>query len=135
LPEQIYLLTAVTAYRRSLFRNTALAREASRCIHDSSHWGDASVLCWVLMPDHWHGLVQLGERDDLAVVMNRFKGAVSRRLQCAQTNHVWSPGYHDRALRHEDDLRAVARYIVANPLRAGLVSHVLDYPYWDCIWL
>jgi len=29
----------------------------------------------------------------------------------------------------------IARYIVANPLRAGLVSRVGDYPLWDACWL
>jgi hypothetical protein len=29
----------------------------------------------------------------------------------------------------------VARYIVANPLRAGLVEHLGDYPLWDAVWL
>jgi REP element-mobilizing transposase RayT len=133
LPGHIYLLTAVTACRRPLFKDVDLASEACRCIYEVSHWGDASLLCWVLMPDHWHGLVQLGDRDEVTTVMRRFKSAISRRLHCSPA--VWAPGYHDRALRQDDDIKAVARYIVANPLRAGLVSHVLDYPYWDCIWL
>jgi hypothetical protein len=30
---------------------------------------------------------------------------------------------------------AVARYIVANPLRAGLCRHLGDYPLWDSVWL
>ncbi|MGB4488330.1 MAG: transposase, partial [Pseudomonas veronii] len=25
--------------------------------------------------------------------------------------------------------------IVANPLRAGLVEHIGQYPLWDAIWL
>ncbi len=29
----------------------------------------------------------------------------------------------------------VARYIIANPLRAGLVGRVGDYPLWDAVWL
>jgi hypothetical protein len=29
----------------------------------------------------------------------------------------------------------VARYIVANPLRAGLVEGIGNYPHWDCIWM
>ena len=29
----------------------------------------------------------------------------------------------------------VARYVIANPKRAGLVERVGDYPYWDAIWL
>ncbi len=48
---------------------------------------------------------------------------------------VWSRAYHDRALRRDEDILAVARYIIANPLRAGLVQRVGDYPYWNATWL
>jgi len=48
---------------------------------------------------------------------------------------LWQKGYFDRALRREEDLKAMARYIVANPLRAGLVEHIGQYPLWDAIWL
>jgi len=48
---------------------------------------------------------------------------------------VWQPGFHDHALRKEEDVRAVARYVVANPLRAGLVQRIGDYPHWNAIWL
>ena len=98
-------------------------------------WGDATLLCWVLMPDHWHGLVRLGEHDNLSRVMNRMKAGTSRRLRIDyQPAQVWAHGFHDRALRQEEDLRTAARYIIANPVRAGLVAHVCDFPYWDCIW-
>lgn len=29
----------------------------------------------------------------------------------------------------------MARYMVANPLRAGLVSSIREYPHWDAVWL
>lgn len=135
LPGQLYLLTTVAAYRRPLFRNVDTARTLSQCMQDTYCWGDASLLCWVLMPDHWHGLVRLGSRDSLATVMNRFKSLTAKRLHCTQTGLVWDRGFHDRAVRAEEDVRAIARYIVANPIRAGLVSNVLDYPYWNCVWL
>jgi REP element-mobilizing transposase RayT len=48
---------------------------------------------------------------------------------------VWQKGYFDRALRWEEDLKVAARYIIANPLRAGLVDQIGDYPLWDAIWL
>jgi hypothetical protein len=47
---------------------------------------------------------------------------------------VWQPGYHDHALRREEDLVTVSRYLVANPLRAGLVAYIGNYPLWDAIW-
>ena len=48
---------------------------------------------------------------------------------------VWQRGFHDHALRRDEDVIQAARYIVANPLRAGLVSRVGDYPLWDTIWM
>jgi len=41
----------------------------------------------------------------------------------------------DHALRTDENLLNVARYIIANPLRAGLVTRIGDYPLWDSIWL
>jgi len=132
----VYLITVVTENRRKLFAEEAIARAASRCMLHPNCWGDARLLAWVLMPDHWHGLVRLGYRDELPLVMNRMKAVVSRQLGREHgPGAIWARGFHDRALRREEDLRAVARYVVANPIRAGLVSHACDYPYWDCAWL
>lgn len=99
-------------------------------------WGDARVHAWVLMPDHWHGLLQLGDRDGLPMVMNRFKALSAKAMRRKDGEApVWARGYHDHALRQDEDVREAARYIVANPLRAGIVSHLLDYPYWNAAWL
>jgi hypothetical protein len=67
--------------------------------------------------------------------MSRFKSVSAKALRCTQASLVWDRGFHDHALRRDEDMRNVARYIVANPLRAGLVGNVLDYPYWNCVWL
>ena len=39
------------------------------------------------------------------------------------------------AVRREEDLKMIARYIVTNPIRAGLVQKVGDYPLWDATWI
>src|SRR4029077_6914462 len=85
--------------------------------------GVVNSLAWVLMPDHLHWLFQLGERQDLGTAMKTLKArsgwAIGRKRR--QPGTLWQRGYHDHAVRGEEDLRAIARYIVANPLRAGLV--------------
>ncbi|HEX5126846.1 MAG TPA: hypothetical protein VFW00_08900 [Rhodocyclaceae bacterium] len=48
---------------------------------------------------------------------------------------IWNHGFHDHALRAEEDVQTVTRYIIANPLRAGLVEQIGDYAYWNAIWL
>jgi REP element-mobilizing transposase RayT len=134
---QVYLLTTTTARRVPLFRDWECALSACRTIADPQTWGDAQLLCWVLMPDHWHGLVQIGERDPLPLVAGRFKANVARIVQRGPHGPapVWARAYHDRALRREDDLLGMARYLVLNPVRAGLVSRVNDYPFWNAVWL
>jgi hypothetical protein len=42
---------------------------------------------------------------------------------------LWQIGYHDRVLRSNEASIDVARYIVENPVRAGLVATPREYPY------
>jgi REP element-mobilizing transposase RayT len=53
----------------------------------------------------------------------------------ARPNAIWQDGYHDHALRSEENLQDAARYIVMNPVRAGLVESIREYPLWDAKWL
>jgi REP element-mobilizing transposase RayT len=136
LPGQVYLITVTARHRRPVFMDHARARIAGQLIHTRDTWGDARLLAWVLMPDHWHGLLELGH-ESLDRVAARFKAAVSRALHASGTvdGPLWDRSFHDRALRHEESVRSVARYIICNPVRAGLVRSVLDYPYWNAVWL
>ncbi|WP_167021769.1 transposase [Luteibacter sp. SG786] len=133
---RIYFVTTVTWNRTPLFRDVRHARTASRLCHRTATWRDARCLAWVLMPDHWHGLIELGD-EDLHRAVGRFKAAVSRAIkrETRRESPVWQRTFHDRALRYDDDIKAAARYLVANPLRAGLVSQIGQYPYWNAVWL
>ena len=85
------------------------------------------------MPDHWHGLVELGDGANLPATMQRIKGGTARRVkqQCPFEGRLWEKGFHDHALRRDESVEKAARYIIANPVRAGLVRDPMDYPYWD----
>ena len=95
------------------------------------------MLAWVLMPDHLHGVLQLGERDKLDLVVSRLKSASARHANrvLRRTGGIWVKAFHDHALRNDEDLLDAARYVVANPVRAGLVPRVGDYPFWNAVWL
>lgn len=136
-PGMAYLLTSVTRNRRPVFSEFPVACAAARCFNDRLLLRDSCMLAWVLMPDHAHWLIQLGESDDLSSLVNRLKSASSRMAGkiCSAGGRLWMPGFHDSGIRSEKALMAAARYIVANPLRAGLVNRVGDYPFWDVMWL
>ncbi len=137
IPHQVYLVTAATSQRQGIFHNFQAGCAAARCFEDTAILGDARMLAWVLMPDHAHWLIQLGEKDALGLVVNRIKSASARLANrvFGRRGALWQPAYHEHALRSEEDVRAVSRYIVANPLRAQLVQQIGDYPFWNAIWI
>jgi REP element-mobilizing transposase RayT len=136
IPGQLYLLTTTVEHRRPLFRDFHLARVLIGQLRYAQDQGLARSLAWVVMPDHLHWLIEL-QQETLEVVMRRMKSRSTCLINKMQQHRgrLWRNGFHDRALRREDDVQAVARYIVGNPLRAGLVSRIGDYPHWDAIWL
>ena len=89
------------------------------------------------MPDHLHWLIQLSAGADLSTCMRRTKSLAARELNrnLGLQGRFWQDGFHDRALRKDEDLVSAARYIVANPLRAGLVRSLRNYPLWDAVYL
>ncbi|HBX56836.1 REP-associated tyrosine transposase [Pseudomonas sp. UBA2684] len=135
-PGRTYLLTTTVQRREPLFRAFALGRLVAAELRAAHEQGRVCSLAWVVMPDHLHWLVTL-EGHSLDAVMRQIKSNSARRInrQLGRAGALWQDGYHDRALRKDADLQAAARYIVANPLRAGLVERVGDYPLWDAIWL
>ncbi|MFT3807447.1 REP-associated tyrosine transposase [Arenimonas sp.] len=134
---QAYYLTVSTLFRRPVFSDHEAARAVAALHAHPPVWGRSRCLAWVLMPDHWHGLVELGAGDSLEGLMRRFKSISARAVEARHriNGWLWSRGFHDRALRDDESKRKVARYLVATPLRLGLVQNVGDYPYWDAIWL
>lgn len=135
-PGRLYLLTTITQKRRPLFQDFKLGRlvvDQFRQAHDD---GIVTSKAWVVMPDHFHWLVELHNKT-LGELMCRVKSRSSLNINnLAQTSdRVWQKGYHDRALRREEDLKATARYIVQNPIRAGLATRIADYPLWDACWM
>ena len=134
--DRIYLLTAVTHQRQPIFKDWRIGRLLVSQFKNAQEEGEATSLAWVVMPDHFHWLVQL-HNGDLPRLMRITKSRSARAINEARHSFgtVWQKGYFDQAMRREDDMRAMARYIVANPLRAGLVEHIGQYPLWDASWL
>jgi len=131
LPHQIYLVTIVTKSRATIFAQHKIAAAAAKNLYDKTIICRAETLAYVVMPDHVHWLLQLGEASSLSETVRIYKAKVS--LLIGQS--AWQPGFHDHALRTEENLIGTARYIVANPLRAGLCDKIGNYTYWNAKWL
>jgi putative transposase len=133
---RIYLLTTNTFGRRPVFNSFVLGRLVVAQFRAAQDQGLANSLAWVVMPDHFHWLIEL-QQGSLSELMQKTKSLSTKSVNrsIGRQTSLWQQGFHDRALRREDDLVKLARYVVANPLRAGLVERLGDYPLWDAIWV
>ncbi len=132
---RVYLVTTATYRREPLFSEWHQGRIVVHAIAGDRDRAD--TLAYVVMPDHFHWLLQLAQGSRLEQLVQAVKSVSAHRLnrQLGRRGPVWQAGFHDHALRREEDIVTVARYVVTNPLRAGLVQRLGDYPLWDARWI
>ena len=88
------------------------------------------------MPDHLHLLVE-GRcvSSDCRRFINRAKQFSGFHYAKAFGHRLWQRYGFERVLRDDEATLSVARYILENPLRAGLVERVEDYPFvGSCVY-
>jgi REP element-mobilizing transposase RayT len=131
------VVTVHTLYRRPVFRDPQAAHAIAHMQSRSLPRHRAAWLAWVLMPDHWQGLLVCGADESLAALAGRFK-AMSCRAVAARhrvNGWLWERGFREQRLGAEESLVDAARVLVTAPRRAGLVERVDQYPYWGAAWV
>jgi REP element-mobilizing transposase RayT len=126
----VYHITAVTLNRIPFFSTLVNGRKLVLELMALQQRGEVETLCYVIMPDHFHWLMRL-QKGTLSAVVGQLKARTARAIGQA----VWQSNFFDRALRSDEDLSRIARYIVANPLRSKLVARMEEYSLWDAVWL
>ena len=124
----IYFVTACTLDRRAILDCEAV-HEAFRtfCVNSPQH--GAWVGRYVLMPDHLHLFVAMGEMP-LSNWVKSLKNSLSKTLRCAgHGGPHWQKGFFDHLLRSGESYSQKWDYVRENPVRAGLVATPEDWPY------
>ena len=125
-----YFLTICVLNRAAVFtaneRVEPMLRQFLRTCNDRLFAG----IAYCFMPDHLHALVE-GTRDDsdFKEFVRIFKQRSSYRWKRQMGTELWQRGFNDRVLRADEDMVTVARYLLNNPVRAGLVQSAHDYPF------
>ena len=129
-----YFITTSAIDKETIFTNEDIVRILFDCLQWLEADARLEVLCCVVMPNHLHMVVQLGEKQTLSRVMNSFKGFTGRRINemRKRSGPVWQKQYYEHCIRREEDLSQIILYCYENPLRAGLVSQASEYPFWRC---
>ncbi|MCF7763631.1 MAG: hypothetical protein K9N62_08160 [Verrucomicrobia bacterium] len=80
---------------------------------------------FLLMPDHLHALLSF------PLPGKPFRGVISKWKEwtAKQVGIDWQLDFFEHRLRRDESRRAKADYILANPVRAGLVARPEDWPF------
>ena len=125
-----YFLTFCTYSRQRLFQTPERVDFVLVQIERSAAEEQFAVLAYCFMPDHLHLLVEgCSESSDCLRFIKRAKQFSAFHYAKAFGNKLWQRYGFERVLRDDEVTLAVARYILENPLRAGLVTRVEDYPF------
>ena len=91
---------------------------------------DFAGIAYCFMPDHLHALLEgLSEFSDLPEFVRLLKQESSYWFRSHHASSLWQRGYYEHTLRSDESSIIVARYILGNPVRAGLVEKPKDYPF------
>jgi putative transposase len=82
------------------------------------------------MPDHVHLVLEgRSETADLCRSMDRWKQMTGYWHQRQNGCPLWMSGYHDHVLRDHESVVDYVRYVLENPVKAGLAKQVGEYRF------
>jgi REP-associated tyrosine transposase len=86
---------------------------------------------YVLLPDHWHGLIWTAHPLTISRVVQDIKWTSATALNRSRhtTGTVWQHQFWDRFVRHARGLRQRLDYMHWNPVRKGLVKKPEEWPW------
>ncbi|HLF27352.1 MAG TPA: transposase [Anaerolineae bacterium] len=99
------------------------------CLKEEQARNHCCIFTYCLMPDHLHYLIS-PEQNGSSVLRftDQFKGkATNLSWKLGWRGKLWQPCCFDHVVRAEEDLRAIAQYILDNPVRKGLIERAEDW--------
>ncbi len=126
-----YFVTFCTLNRRPVFVNADLvASVQSHFLAQAARFACA-IVAYCFMPDHVHLLIEgLTDDSDIRAFVAIAKQKSGFDFAARDGHRLWQKGYYERVLREEEVSTDIIRYILANPVRSGLVAEPVEYPFW-----
>jgi putative transposase len=130
LGQRRYLLTICTAQREKRFTSEALVASILVQLEHTAAEHRFEITAHSFMPDHVHLLVEGTASDsDLRRFLKIAKQRAEREARSRGVYPLWQEGYHEVVLKSWETPEAVARYVIENPVRAGLIDSRRRHPF------
>ena len=129
-----YLISAATYEHQHHFSEAAELTALQRRLFEACEKAAAPCAGWVVMPNHYHLLVQLQELPVLGTALGAVHGRSGRyanQRDRTAGRRVWYK-YSDRKVRSERHFWTCLHYIMINPVKHVFAEEPFDWP-WSCI--
>jgi putative transposase len=125
-----YFLTFCTDYRRPWFQQADVVSLVLSQISRAAVEQGFALLAYCFMPDHLHLLVEgLADRSDCRRFIKSAKQYSGYYFEKQFRQKLWQRYGFERMLRDDEATLVVARYLLNNPVRAGLAADAREFPY------
>ena len=125
-----YSLTFCTDGRRRVFTDAAAVELVVQQLVRAARERKFSVIAYCFMPDHLHLLIE-GSSDDSdgRRFIKAFKQYSGYSYSQKRREALWQRYGFEHVLHDDETTVEVVKYILANPVRAGLAATVEEYPF------
>jgi putative transposase len=89
------------------------------------------LYAYCLMKNHFHLVLEPAAGQSISRILQSLTVAHTWHYHKRRrtSGHVWQGRFKSSIIASDEHLRTVMRYVEANPLRAGLVTDLRDYPW------
>ena len=131
LPGEGYFLGCNTEGRRRFFGNPALAQLILDLYVAERERGKILLHGYVVMPDHYHVILSLRGEPSVSALLRRVHSFFLRDSSeiTGIKRRFFQRRPYDHVLRDERDFLEKLEYCHNNPITAGLVKEIIDWPW------
>lgn len=125
-----YFVTFNTKEKRPFFNDPVLAAQLLSVIIRARLEMGFCVYGFCIMPEHVHFMVQPVYEISLTDIVRSIKGRMTpifRRYRPKTT--LWQRGYVEKIIVDDKEFHDILRYIIRNPVKAGLAEDEFGYPF------
>jgi putative transposase len=116
--------------RKKLFIDLMVFKQFESMLISELAVSNCIAYIYLFMPDHVHLLLSgNSEESDIKKCVDRFKKQTGFWLYKNKPEYKWQKDYYDHILRKEEDLETQLKYILNNPVRAGIVENWKQYTF------
>lgn len=151
LKKGLFFVTTTIVDFFPVFRNQRYYRILADCLNFLRHKGGLSVFAYVFMPNHIHLIVGLPNGGMLSREIGKFKSYTSHQIRQlvqeegweealnvfrkagakypGQQFKIWMERFDDVSIYTRNVFETKVRYIHENPVRKGIISAPVAWPY------